>query len=80
MCSRDRSKYTVIKTNNIAPVAIVFPNKAIAVLPSASVSPIMPEPIIVDNNIVVPKNSEKYARIFILFYLTNFVQILLYFF
>ena len=49
----------VIITNKIAPVAMVLPNKAIAVFSGDKVSPIMPEPITVANSINVPKNSDK---------------------
>ena len=47
-------------TNKIAPVAIVFPNKAKASLPADKSSPMIPEPITVATKKKVPKNSAMY--------------------
>ena len=56
---------------------MVFPSNAIAAFPFARVSPIIPDPITVAKSIVVPVNSDKYARIFILNYPTYIIDIFL---
>ena len=48
---------TIISTTKIAPVGTVFPNKAIAVFPPASLSAMIPEPTTVARRNVVPINS-----------------------
>ena len=47
-------------TYRIAPVAIVFPNKARASLPADKSFPMIPEPITVATKKKVPKNSAMY--------------------
>ena len=47
-------------TNKIAPVAIVFPNKARASLPADKSFAMIPEPITVATKKKVPKNSAMY--------------------
>ena len=49
----------LIKTNRIAPVGIVFPSRATAMLSGDNLSPIIPEPTTVATRKKDPKNSAK---------------------
>jgi len=48
------SPKTVISTTNIAPVGMVFPNRAMATFPSASRSAMIPDPMTVASREKVP--------------------------
>jgi hypothetical protein len=66
----------VIITNKIAPVAMVFPNKAKDSIPAESLSLIMPEPTIVPNKKEVPINSAMFFLYVIQFFLFCFSSLL----
>ena len=56
-CAPEMGPKNVISTNNMAPVAIVFPRSAIPTFPPARFSAIIPEPTTVANKKKVPTAS-----------------------
>ena len=58
-CAPDIGAKIVIRTYNIAPVAMVLPSSAIAAFPTARFSAMMPEPTTVATSANVPRNSLK---------------------
>ena len=61
-CAPDSGPRIVINTTRIAPVAMVLPSKAMATLPPASCSAMMPDPTTVATSIIVPNHSANNRR------------------
>src|ERR1700722_16268950 len=61
-CAPEIGPNVRIKAINAAPVAIVFARRAIATLPPASRSPMIPEPITAATRNPVPRNSDTARR------------------
>ena len=58
-CHKDIKEKLFIKTYNMAPVAMVFPNNAKASFPFERFSAIIPEPTTTETRKKVPRNSTK---------------------
>ena len=62
-CAPDIDEKLFIKTNNIAPVAIVFPSKETAWFPWDKFSAIIPDPITTAVKKNVPTNSDMWEEL-----------------
>ena len=61
-CAPEIGPNVKIKVTNVAPVARVLASRAMAILPSASLSPMMPEPTTAARRNAVPKTSATMRR------------------
>ena len=62
-CAPEMGPKTRIRTTRIAPVAMVLPRSAMAALPSARRSPMMPDPTTTASSSAVPTNSAARRRV-----------------